>query len=124
MDIDQYEQINLPYLIKQIQKATIKLLDPKVKKEMSQTLYKKQMSELRNMRWSVQKRLKQLDRKKPEFFPLGSIVEHHHPKMNTVRNAVVEDHEGEYCIIRQEGDVYQIKVEPTCLTLKHLRTQI
>jgi hypothetical protein len=121
MDTDKYEVIGLPYLIKQIQKASIKLSDPKVKKEMSQTFYKKQMMELRDMRWSVQARLKKLDRTKPEFFPLGTIVDYNNGE---TRNAVVEDHDEGHCVIRCEGEVYQIKVDPRYLTLKHLRTKL
>lgn len=118
---DKYSVFKLEYLIKQIQKASIKLADPKVKKEMTNTTYQRNMNEIREMRWSVQARLKKLDRSRPEFFPLGTFIEYKHPGSAEKRNGIVEDHEEGYCIVRFEGEVYQTKVEPKFLTLKHLR---
>lgn len=58
-------------LIEHIQNETEKLDSPVIKKKMSQTLFRRRVSELREMRMSVTDRLRKMDRTKPEFFPIG-----------------------------------------------------
>jgi hypothetical protein len=124
MDINKYDGFELPYLIKYIQESEIKMLDRNYKKKITTSTMRKRSSELMGMRMSVVTKLKKMDRRLPNFFPIGVHVEYKHPDvLGEPKDAIVMGHRGNYVIIQEEGKTVQMEVETVYLKIKYLRTK-
>lgn len=119
---NKYDAVNLTTLLLHIQTEMEKLTQPDIKKKMSVILMKRRLSQIREMRMSVTDRLRKMDRTKPEFFPKGSAVTYHNTTVPVPpADALVVDHEDRLALIQLLKENIIIKVEPSYLTLKHLR---
>lgn len=130
--IQQYRQFSTAGLIDAVQKMTIRLSDPKVKKLKSTAAMRKQMEGLRELRLALQYKLGQMDRNSQEFFPLGCHVLHTPPSLyawddfdhteEPPKSAVVVAHDPDGRItIKREGEEYFTKTWPAYLSLRFIR---
>jgi len=120
--MNKYEAFGLEPLIRHIQEDEIRMKDPKYKKTLSTVTVSRRSIELREMKMSAMERLRKLDRRKPSYFPIGTIVLYKHPdSFKEAVNAIVHGHRGNYVIIKQEGEIGLVEVEPIYLKIKFLR---
>ena len=123
MPENKFDQIKLDALIKFIQDESEKLLLPANKKKFSSTSLTRKMRDIRDMKQSCMARLRKKDRLRPDYFPIGSLVEYTAPygSQKGPVNGVVKMHDGWGVQIQLEGQDYLIKVDPANLILRHIR---
>lgn len=119
---DKYNGFNWLTLLKSVQDTSIKLIDPEYRKSITPTRMSRLVNDLRDMQGSLMLRLKQMDRNKKEFFPIGAHIEYRDPNlpMNWEPGQVV-GYQEEMVTIWYEKKKIHIATWPQYLRLRFIR---
>lgn len=131
---NRYDQLSVPTLIRSIQDAALKLDSPEKRKTMSTAVVLKTKNELNAMRGSVIARLGEMDRTKPEFFPVGSRVAYQLPSpvehledfsaphiTQKPKTGTVKSYATERLIVRFDSEEFSTSVVPAYVKLLFIR---
>lgn len=129
---EYYKNFSTKGLIETVQTMTIRMNDPRLKKQKSTAAMRKQIEGLKELRTALQHKLRQMDRNTQQYFPLGTHVLHTPPSLyewddfdhteEPPKNAVVIAHEVDGRItVKRDGEEYFTKTWPQHLKLRFIR---
>lgn len=120
----RYNGIKTETLIKWIQETRIKAMDPKWKKKIGTSAYLRTLREINWMGAALIKRLNDMDRMNPKFFPVGTYVVYENTNYPVPpKNGQVVEHLADTCIVKFEGETYPVQVHPCYLSIAFIKPQ-
>lgn len=116
-----YEQLPIKMHIQMVQEGHCTIENEKKATTSLRTLSKK-ISELNDLKMALAERLTKMDRNKPEFFPIRSLVEYINPRYSQQQKfGWVVEHSGPMCVCIFEGENFETLVDPSNLKLRFVR---